>query len=74
MSEQWNEVKGLVNDINVKAIQEFEAPSNNSFDRTLIASLKITDVKNAYEASTFDHRNAEVALKKFINRLFKVID
>lgn len=65
MSEQWNEVKGLVNDINVKAIQELEAPSNNSFDRTLIASLKITDVKNAYEASTFDDRNPDVALKKF---------
>jgi hypothetical protein len=32
MSDQWNEVKGLVNDINVKAIQELEAPSNNNFD------------------------------------------
>jgi hypothetical protein len=74
MSEQWNEVKGLVNDINVNAIQELEAPSNNSFDRVLIASLKITDVKNAYEASTFDHRNPEVALKKSINKLFEVIN
>jgi hypothetical protein len=71
-TEQWNELKVLVNKIQLSSIQELEAPSTaSSADRALIASLTINTGSNTYESSTFDHGNPPDELKKLIERLFE---
>ena len=71
--EQWNEIIGLVSEIDVHAIQNLKAPSEGSHaDRALVATLRITIGEETYESNNFDHGNPPVVLKKLIDRLFQL--
>ena len=73
--KQWSEIKELVLQIELSAISNLEAPSNESYtDRALIGSLTIIKNNETYESSTFDHGNPPKELKELINKLFEFVN
>jgi hypothetical protein len=72
--KQWEEINILVSKIDLDAISNLDAPSNESAtDRALIASLTITKNDTEYHSSYFDHGNPPNELVDLINLLFKII-
>lgn len=71
---EWNEIKELVSEIDVDAIENLKAPSEGSHtDRALVATLSITIGDETYESVNFDHGNPPVELKKLIDGLFETV-
>ena len=72
--EQWDEIIGLVSEIDIDTIENLKAPSEGSHtDRALVATLRITIGEETYESNNFDHGNPPVVLKKLIDKLFEMV-
>jgi len=74
--EQVRQLTNEINNINLKAINDLEAPTTKRFtDGVMIAYFKINKEENSYKSSEFDHeyppkelQTLFKILKKYINK------
>ena len=68
--EQVNAITNEINNINLKAINDLEAPTTKRFtDGVMIAYFKINRAENSYKSSEFDHEYPP----KELQTLFKIL-
>ena len=68
--EQIQALTNEINNINLKAINDLEAPTTKRFtDGVMIAYFKINRAENSYKSSEFDHEYAP----KELQTLFKIL-
>lgn len=68
--EQVRQLTNEINNINLKAINDLEAPTTKRFtDGVMIAYFKINKAENSYKSSEFDHEYPP----KELQTLFKIL-
>jgi hypothetical protein len=72
--EDWKSIESLIEEIELSEMQQFKAPSEESFvDAALQATLSISINNKTYRSERFDHGNPPEELKKIIEKLFDLI-
>ncbi len=71
----WKEIQGIVNTINISEIDRMEAPSSNSH-RDAAASATITVFKDGkeYTSNNFDHENPPAGLKPLVDKILSMAE
>jgi hypothetical protein len=73
--EQVRQLTNEINNINLKAINDLEAPTTKRFtDGVMIAYFKINKAENSYKSSEFDHEYPPKELKQLFNILISYLN
>lgn len=68
--KDWKELADLYQEINVKKLSEYKAPTEKRFyDGAAIANLRIIYDGKTYESQAFDHGTPPVEIEKFVNKI-----
>ncbi len=72
---QWNQLVGMIKDLNLGSIDQLEVPSNDrASDRTGTAALIIKTNNQEFESVLFDAGNPPAELEKLINYIIGLIE
>lgn len=69
-NQDWNELIGYFNQINLDSLPLLKSPSKQRFhDGAAIAHFEITHKGKKYTTTSFDHRNPPEHIKKIVTKL-----
>lgn len=71
--EEWNTLAELLNEINLKELPDFEAPSKNyQVDGAAMATLTIELNDETFQTKIFDNGNPPKAIFKLVNKVLSM--